>query len=159
MLQHGANSMVVTGTIPPLGNFTVLRSFSVGVNQISGPLPPDWLSSKSIREFDAAYCRLTGTLPAVGVTPAGFDPQRFPYLGFGGAWHADAAGSVTLSSSVRGLAAAVRLLALNNCVAAGDLYSDFCKLPRPLKLLHVKHAAAGGRDTICDALLHMHPSA
>ena len=47
----------LSSTIPPLSNITRLRSFSVGLNQLSGTLPSDWLNSMFIREFDAASNR------------------------------------------------------------------------------------------------------
>ena len=47
----------LSSTIPPLSNITRLRSFSVGLNQLNGTLPSDWLNSVFIREFDAASNR------------------------------------------------------------------------------------------------------
>ena len=54
----------LTGSIPAMGAMTVLRSWSVSDNMLTGPLPQDWISSPRLRFMDASYNNLNGTPPA-----------------------------------------------------------------------------------------------
>ena len=55
----------LTGSIPAMGAMTVLRSWCVSDNQLTGPLPPDWFSSPRLRFMDFSYNNLNGMLPPV----------------------------------------------------------------------------------------------
>ena len=58
MLEYlDASVNALTGTISALSGIPRLRTFSVGLNKLSGNLPADWLSQSEIREFDAVSNR------------------------------------------------------------------------------------------------------
>ena len=43
-------------------------SRSLSHNNISGPIPEDWLNSEALYQFNLEYNQLTGTIPAGGLT-------------------------------------------------------------------------------------------
>ena len=57
------SSCSLTGTVPQLSPLQQLVSFHVANNRLGGTLPADWLSTTSLRFFDAGFNQLTGTIP------------------------------------------------------------------------------------------------
>lgn len=48
----------LSGPIPPLGALSQLKVLHLGANELSGTLPPDWLSSSALRYYDVSYNKL-----------------------------------------------------------------------------------------------------